>query len=214
MEEFTFYDLYYDAIQQLSENEAGIFIKRICNYAVYEKEDIPSKDDLSNVLWEAILPTLQKASEIEKSGKTPHYLNRKMKHFTFCKNYANMIRSMTNNNNAGIYIKAICEYMFNGVMPANLPDNLQGAFNIFKKTFDIKRARSESGKKGGQKKKLPMTLAKIREDFPEITGNLSENNEILEGVNLGSLYKFIKKNEEVRRLSMYNIVTKFKEKQE
>ena len=59
-----------------------------------------------------------------------------------------------------------------------------------------------------------MTLAKIREDFPEITGNLSENNEILEGVNLGSLYKFIKKNEEVRRLSMYNIVTKFKEKQE
>ncbi len=101
-----------------------------------------------------------------------------------------------------------------GVTPANLPDNLQGAFNIFKKTFDIKTARSESGKKGGQKKKPLMTLAKIREDFPEITGNLSENNEILEGVNLGSLYKFIKKNEEVRRLSMYNIVTKFKEKQE
>ena len=50
MKEFTFYDLYYDAISQLSDNEAGFFIKRICNYAVYEAEDVPSKDEQSNVL--------------------------------------------------------------------------------------------------------------------------------------------------------------------
>lgn len=57
-----------------------------------------------------------------------------------------------------------------------------------------------------------MTLAKIREDFPEITGNLHENNPILEGVNLNELYKFIKENEEVRHLNMYGVVEKFREK--
>ena len=81
MEQFTFYDLYYDAIGQLSDEEAGKFIKRLCNYALYETEDSPSKDELSNVLWEAILPTVQKAIDIEKSGKIPYYLNRNMKHF-------------------------------------------------------------------------------------------------------------------------------------
>ena len=212
MKEFTFYDLYYDAISQLSDNEAGFFIKRICNYAVYETEDVPSKDEQSNVLWELIYPTLESATEIERAGKTPYYLNRKMRHFTFHESYANMIRTMVNNKNAGMYVKAMCEYMFNGVTPTELLPELQGAFNIFKKTFDISKARSESGKKGGQKKKPPMTLARIREDFPEITGNLHENNPILDGVNLGELYKFIKENEDIRSLNMYGVVEKFREK--
>ncbi|MBQ6979805.1 MAG: hypothetical protein IJQ07_04100 [Clostridia bacterium] len=46
MEQFTFYDMYYDAIGQLNDEEAGKFIKRICNYALYDTEDTPSKDDI------------------------------------------------------------------------------------------------------------------------------------------------------------------------
>ena len=33
MEQFTFYDIYYDVIVQLEDDEAGRFAKRICNYA-------------------------------------------------------------------------------------------------------------------------------------------------------------------------------------
>ena len=210
MEQFTFYDMYYDAIGQLNDEEAGKFIKRICNYALYDTEDNPSKDDTSNVMWEAIFPLLEKATEIEKTGKIPYYLNRRMQHFSFRLSYANMIKAMTNNKNAGVYIKAMCGYMFYGKIPDELPNELQGAFNIFKKTFDISKARSESGKKGGKVKKKSITLAKIREDFPEITGKLHENNPVLENVDLDDLYKFIQENAEVRQLNMYGIVEKYK----
>ena len=211
MEQFTFYDMYYDAIGQLPDEEAGKFIKRICNYALYDAEDAPSKDDMSNVMWEAIFSLLEKATEIEKTGKIPYYLNRRMQHFSFRLSYANMIKAMTNNKNAGVYIKAMCGYMFNGKTPSDLPSELQGAFNIFKKTFDISKVRSESGKKGGQVKKKNITLEKIREDFPEITGKLHENNLVLENVDLSDLYKFIQENAEVRQLNMYGIVEKYKQ---
>ena len=211
MEQFTFYDMYYDAIGQLNDEEAGKFIKRICNYALYGTQDEPSKNDLSNVLWEAIMPFLEKATEIEKTGKIPYYLNRRMQHFSFRLSYANMIKAMTNNKNAGVYVKAMCGYMFYGKIPDELPNELQGAFNIFKKTFDISKARSESGKKGGKVKKKSITLAKIREDFPDITGKLHENNPVLENVDLNDLYKFIQENAEVRQLNMYGIVEKYKQ---
>ena len=211
MEQFTFYDMYYDAIGQLNDEEAGKFIKRICNYALYDAEDNPSKDDMANVMWEAIFPLLEKATEIEKTGKIPYYLNRRMQHFSFRLSYANMIKAMTNNKNAGVYVKAMCGYMFYGKIPDELPNELQGAFNIFKKTFDISKARSESGKKGGKVKKKSITLAKIREDFPEITGKLHENNPILDGINLNDLYRFIQENAEVRQLNMYGIVDKYKQ---
>ena len=51
MEQFTFYDMYYDAIGQLNDEEAGKFIKRICNYALYDTEDTPS-----NVIKARFLP--------------------------------------------------------------------------------------------------------------------------------------------------------------
>ena len=70
-----------------------------------------------------------------------------MQHFSFRLSYANMIKAMTNNKNAGVYVKAMCGYMFYGKILDELPPELQGAFNIFKKTFDISKARSESGKK-------------------------------------------------------------------
>ena len=202
---------YYDAIEQLNDEESGKFIKRICNYTLYNAEDTPSKDDMANVMWEAILPLLEKATEIEKTGKIPYYLNRRMQHFSFRLSYANMIKAMTNNKNAGVSIKAMCDYMFYGKTPDELPNELQGAFNIFKKTFDISKARSESGKKGGKVKKKSITLAKIREDFPEITGKLHENNPVLDGVDFNNLYKFIQKNAEVRQLNMYGIVEKYKQ---
>lgn len=70
MEQFTFYDLYYDVLSQLSDEEAGRFIKRICTYTIFEKEDVPSKSQTENCFWEIILPTLTDATEIERQEKT------------------------------------------------------------------------------------------------------------------------------------------------
>lgn len=39
MEQFTFYDIYADVIEQLSDDEAGRFIKRLCGYTVLEQEE-------------------------------------------------------------------------------------------------------------------------------------------------------------------------------
>ena len=70
--------------------------------------------------------------------------------------------------------------------------------------YKIKTDQKQGGKKN-------ITLAKIREDFPEITGKLHENNPVLDGVDLHDLYKFIQENAEVRQLNMYGIVEKYKQ---
>lgn len=43
MDQFTFYDLYYETFNGLKDEEIGRFIKRICNYALYDLEDEVSK---------------------------------------------------------------------------------------------------------------------------------------------------------------------------
>lgn len=153
MKDFTFYDIYYTAIKQLSDEEAGKFIKRICAYTVFETEDIPSKEDDTNTVWEIIYPTLEAATETERLGKIPYYLNRRMSHFTFKNAYARIMQSQTDNKKAGKLIKAICEYMYYGTEPTDLPPPTDGHFQLLRKSFDVSRTRKEVGKKGGKTKK-------------------------------------------------------------
>lgn len=153
MEQFTFYDLYFDVLSQLSDEEVGRFIKRICAYTVFEKEDCPSKSETENCFWEIILPTLSDATEIERQGKIPYYLNRQMRHFTFKAAYARMIETLKDNATAGKFIKAVCGYMFNGTEPNDLPQPIDSYFKLFRKSFDLSKHRSESGRKGGLKRK-------------------------------------------------------------
>ena len=153
MEQFTFYDLYYDVISQLTDEEAGRFIKRICAYTVFEKEDTPSKSETENCFWEIILPTLTDATDIERQGKIPYYLNRQMRHFTFKASYARMIETLKDNAVAGKFIKAVCGYMFYGIEPTELSSPIDSYFRLFRKSFDLSKHRSESGRKGGLKGK-------------------------------------------------------------
>lgn len=57
----------------------------------------------------------------------------------------------------------------------------------------------------------PVSLEKIRADFPEIHGYLNANNPILDGVNLSELYAFIKDSADIRTLSMYGIAECFRQ---
>lgn len=70
MEQFTFYDLYFDVLSQLTDEEAGRFIKRICTYTVFEKDDTPSKSETENCFWEIILPHLRTQRKQNGKGKS------------------------------------------------------------------------------------------------------------------------------------------------
>ena len=111
--QFTFYDIYYDVIAQLENDEAGRFAKRICNYA-FNGVDSQGKTENENCFWEIIYPTLNDATAIERQDKKPYYLNRKMKHFTFYAAYARMLNTLKDDASAGQFIKAMCGYMLHG----------------------------------------------------------------------------------------------------
>lgn len=168
MEQFTFYDLYSDVINQLTDEEAGVFSLRLFNYAIFEREDNPSKSETVNCYWEIIFPTLAEATEIEKSGKRAHYLNRKMRHFTFKAAYVRMIAALKDEETAGKFVKAICVYMFEGREPTDLQPPIDSYFNLFRKSLDISKAKSESGKKGGKHKKKHMTFSEFMRRNPQI----------------------------------------------
>lgn len=164
MDQFTFYDLYYETFNGLKDEEIGRFIKRICNYTLYDLEDEVSKNDTENCLFEIILPTLKEATSIEKQGKVPYYLNRSMKHFTFKLTYANIVKTIKDEKLSGKFIKALCAYMFDDELPIDLTLPIDTYFKLFKKSFDLSKTRMSCGKKGGLKKKNE-TIIKTLEDF-------------------------------------------------
>ena len=145
MDQFTFYDLYYETFNGLKDEEIGRFIKRICNYALYDLEDEVSKNDTENCLFEIIFPTLKEATLLEKQGKVPYYLNRSMKHFTFKIAYANIIKTIKDEKLSGKFIKAICAYMFDDEIPIDLTPPIDTYFKLFKKSFDLTKTRIKSG---------------------------------------------------------------------
>ena len=152
MEQFTFYDIYYDVISQLEDDEAGRFAKRICNYT-FNGVDSQGKTENENCFWEIIYPTLNDATAIERQDKKPYYLNRKMKHFTFSAAYARMLNTLKDNASAGQFVKAMCDYMLEGVEPTELKPPVDSYFKLFRKSLDLSKVRSESGRKGGKAKR-------------------------------------------------------------
>ena len=66
LKQFTFYDIYYDVIAQLEDDEADRFAKRICAF-VFDGADKPGKTENENCFWEIIYPH---AAERDRGGKT------------------------------------------------------------------------------------------------------------------------------------------------
>ena len=113
LKQFTFYDLYYEALKGLPDEAAGRMAKNICRFML-TSEDVPEpQDDRENFFWSNIVDLLEEDKQIELCGKQPKYLKEKMRHFTFVETYYKAIKLMTEAE-SGQYIKAICEYMFFG----------------------------------------------------------------------------------------------------
>ena len=113
LKQFTFYDLYWDLIKQSDDASAGRLVRNICQYMFTSEAVTEPQDDRENFFWSNIVDLLEEDKQIEMNGKQPKNLNSKMRHFTFVDTYYKAIKLMTEAE-SGQYVKAICEYMFNG----------------------------------------------------------------------------------------------------
>lgn len=184
LKQFTFYELYADILNGLNDADAGKFAKRICKY---EFENAEPNDGMTNkevFYWSNISDMLAEVKTIEMQGKIPKKYNLRTKHFTFYNTYFNAMK-LLNDRQCGMFVKAICEYMFVGVMPDFNDKTMQGYFYLCKRKMDISKQRKSVGASGGNAKKKPqkvteaemmptgtMTYEKFRQKYPEIQGEL------------------------------------------
>ena len=194
----------------MQDDEAGRFAKRICNYS-FNSVNNQGKTENENCFWEIIYPTLNDATAIERQDKKPYYLNRKMKHFTFSAAYARMLNTLKDNASAGQFVKAMCDYMLEGVEPTELKPPVDSYFKLFRKSLDLSKVRSESGRKGGKAKKKtedkPLNFAEFLVLNPQIKDDVYSER-LKEGVDWMALNHAIHKSEEWKsETSLYRIIS-------
>lgn len=177
LKQFTFYELYADILNGLNDVDAGKFAKRICEYEFENAEPNDAMTDKEVFYWSNISDMLAEVKEIEMLGKIPKKYNLRAKHFTFYDTYYNAMK-LLNDRQSGIFVKAICAYMFNGVTPNFNDKTMQGYFNLCKRKMDISKQRKSVGASGGSVKKKPkkqletMTYDEFRQKYSEIQGEL------------------------------------------
>ena len=121
---FIFYLSYADIIGEMTDTEAGAFIKKMCRLVFMDEQ--PEDDTADKVTGILIL-----LSEELKSENAPR---RREKSFTFLRVYANLFYSL-NDTKAGLLIKAICDFMFGGNRTEGKDlKKVSGYFNILKKS--------------------------------------------------------------------------------
>lgn len=188
LNQFTFYELYADILNGLNDVDAGKFAKRICEYEFGNEESTDTMTDKETFYWSNISDMLAEIKAIERQGRIPKKYNLRAKHFTFYDTYYNAMK-LLNDRQCGVFVKAICEYMFRGVIPAFKDNTMQGYFNLCKRKMDISKQRKSVGRSGGNVKKKPragkeilaetptipnetMTYDDFRQQYPEIQGEL------------------------------------------
>ena len=184
LKQFTFYELYADILNGLNDVDAGKFAKRICGYEFENIEPTDVTTDKEIFYWSNISDMLADVRAIEMQGKIPKKYNLRAKHFTFYDTYFNAMK-LLNDRQCGMFVKAICEYMFGGIMPNFNDKTMQGYFNLCKRKMDISKQRKSIGTSGGNAKKnskketevekIPaktIIYEEFRRKYPEIQGEL------------------------------------------
>ncbi len=207
--QFTFYDLYWDLIKQSDDGAAGRLIQNICKYMFTDEQITESTDNKENYFWSNIVDVLDEDKLCELSGKIPKTLNRKMRHFTFLDTYYKAIKLMTETE-SGQYIKAICDYMFDGA-ERKLKPPVDAYFALAKRKLSLSRTRKKIGAIGGKADKLTpsITLEKIKADF-RLTGDIFNKDEYLQGIDLARVYAYFKANPPQEGRNMYRAFEDYK----
>lgn len=166
MEQFTFYEWYADILQSMDDISAGKLANCICAYEFEDREPMEQLSDKEDFYWSNIASILKEVKETESIGKIPKKYNLQSKHFTFYKTYYKAMKLM-NIKKQGIFVKAICAYMFGNEEPKFEDGTMQGYFTLCKRKLDVSKKRKASGRTGGaQKKKIcavPLTEKAVSE---------------------------------------------------
>lgn len=191
--DFYFYEDYAATIKQLSDEEAGEFIKLLGGYTLDGKQCTTTKTKPQRLF-------LLQSLTIKQSQQA----DSKRKYFTFYRQYYDVLCSLENEIAGGL-IKKVCAYMFDKEFQTeDKNDETDAYFEVMKFTLDkskIKAANASNRK---------ITIETILEDFPQIQGNLRMDNQVLKDVNMKKLYKYIEEHPETQTDKIYNIVVNFR----
>ena len=125
MEQFTFYELYAHILQSMDDVSAGKLASNICAYEFEDREPDGEMTDKENFYWSNIADILREVKEAERAGKKPKKYNLQSRHFTFYATYYNAMK-LLNVRKRGIFVKAVCAYMFEDKPPSFEDKTMQG----------------------------------------------------------------------------------------
>ena len=187
MEQFTFYELYADILQGTDDVSAWKLASCICAYEFEDREPDGEMTDKERFYWSNIADILKEVKETERAGKKPKKYDLQSRHFTFYETYYNAMK-LLNVRKRGIFVKAICAYMFEDKPPAFEDKTIQGYFNLCKRKMDVSKKRKVSGSTWGTREKRiyaaspiedatptpqeMLTYGDFRAAYPDIQGNL------------------------------------------
>lgn len=227
LKQFTFYDLYWDLMRQSDDASAGRLVRNICQYMFTNEIVAEPQDDKENFFWSNIVDLLEEDKQIEMCGKQPKNLNAKMRHFTFVDTYYKAIKLMSEAE-SGQYVKAICEYMFNGT-EKKLKSPVDTYFTLAKRKLKLSKTRKKIGSIGGKQERVKVTDKEINErtnkgeyqvtydEFmrlhPSIVNDIyASHRDMLNGVDWGWLDMGLDKHPEYKQCtSLYQILLHKKE---
>ena len=193
---FIFYLSYADIIGEMTDTEAGAFIKKMCRLVFMDEQpDDGTADKITSIL---IL-----LSEELKSENAPR---RREKSFTFLRVYANLFYSL-NDTKAGLLIKAVCDFMFGGNRTEGKDlKKVSGYFNILKKELTKNKNKAEARKK-------PYSITRIYRDFPDIIKLSEPDKALAEQVNMRALYEYIASDKTLQSERLADIIRLYIEEQ-
>ena len=230
MEQFTFYELYAHILQSMDDVSAGKLASNICAYEFEDREPDGEMTDKENFYWSNIADILREVKEAERAGKKPKKYNLQSRHFTFYATYYNAMK-LLNVRKRGIFVKAVCAYMFEDKPPAFEDKTIQGYFNLCKRKMDVSKKRKASGRTGGTREKKmqtvpPMTkqsapksqeiltYEEFRAAYPDIQGNLFGSGQAYEpALDWSDVALKFETDEELRKeRNIYYLAKKYEQK--
>ena len=172
MEQFTFYELYADILQGTDDVSAGKLASNICAYEFEDREPDGEMTDKEHFYWSNIADILKEVKETERAGKKPKRYNLQSRHFTFYATYYNAMK-LLNVRKRGIFVKAVCAYMFGNEEPKFADRTIQGYFNLCKRKMDLSKKRKANGRTGGVRKKKICIVSPIEDTAQTPQGKLT-----------------------------------------
>ena len=188
---FTFYDLYAELMDTLTDEERGKLLRAMCAY-VFEGAPPALTDKKLVYLWGNIVDTLCVDKKAQESGRTPKGLNRQMKHFMFHRNFYEALPLM-DDKQAGQFAKAVYNYALNEQEPLKLTSPVDTYYKLAKRKLQLSKTRSKVGKIGGNAPRVKVTDEQVSKlprcgmgiDFEEF---MSRNPQITNDLYRSSLH--------------------------